>query len=573
MPQSASSLPSFATPLRHLHLHCPRLTLRSSLTPLFPVPHYLKSTPRPSWLSMTLPIPTRGSPRRPTTPSSTLLCVSLTASNLTSLRSQLSAATAAGAQIAELRLDLLEPETDWKSLLPQSPLPLIVTNRAQWEGGNSTLDEPQRLSMLIDAIEAGVSHIDVEMKAADEFWKHLENRGIRLSSTKLILSHHNFDRPLSAEEIRATISSMKSKGADVAKIAMMAKSALDNCTVFRELQKADMPTIVLAMGDLGKPSRILAGKFGAYLTFASVEQGKGSAPGQVDIKSMVDVYRFGEIGRETRLYGVIGNPVMQSMGPVLHNRVYRETGLDAAYVHLLVKGEVGRFMREMSELGFWGLSVTIPWKMDAIEAMDEVEEAVLKIGAMNTVVKGVDGRLKGQNTDWRGALDPVCEKTGGNLRGKRVLILGAGGAGKAMMYGAVERGAEDVVVANRTKERAVQLASGIGGKVTGIGIDEIGEYGSFDVVMNSTSVGMIPNVEECPVNVELLKEGMVVFDAVYNPLETRLLREARERGGVCVSGLDMFVGQAALQFAAWFPEVKIPVEVMREAVLSQLGNQ
>lgn len=522
---------------------------------------------------MTLPIPTRGAAHRPTAPSATLLCVSLTASNLPSLRSQLSAAIAAGAQIAELRLDLLEPETDWKSLLEQSPLPFIVTNRAQWEGGNSTLDEPQRLSMLIDAIEAGVSHIDVELKAADEFWKLLNNRGVKLSSTKLILSHHNFDRPLSAEEIRATLSSMKSKNADVAKIAMMAKSALDNCTVFRELQRADMPTIVLAMGDLGKPSRILAGKFGAYLTFASVAQGKGSAPGQVDVKSMVDVYRFGEIGRETRLYGVIGNPVMQSMGPVLHNGAYRERGLDAAYVHLLVEGEVARFVREMSELGFCGFSVTIPWKMDVIEGMDEVEEAVTKIGAMNTVVKGLDGKLKGRNTDWRGALDPICQKTGGDLRGKRVLILGAGGAGKAMVYGAVESGAEDVVVANRTKEKAVRLADDMGGKVAGIGMGEIGEYGAFDVVMNSTSVGMIPNVEECPVNVELLKEGMVVFDAVYNPLETRLLQEARERGGVCVSGLDMFVGQAELQFAAWFPEVEVPVEEMREAVLKQLGSQ
>lgn len=432
------------------------------------------------------------------------------------------------------------------------------------------MGEAERLDMLIDAVEMGVSYIDVELKAVDKFWERTHKS--TMARTRLILSYHDFERPLSRVQVEETMARMKAKGADIVKIAMTATSALDNCTVISALMGASMPTILLAMGELGRPSRILGGRFSAYLTFASAKEGEESAPGQVDLETLLNVYHFAHIGKHTRLYGVIGNPVMQSMGPVLHNSVFREKRLDAAYVHLLVEDHVARFIREMGALGFEGFSVTIPGKVDAIDAMDEVEDAVEKIGSMNTVFRDNDGRLKGSNTDWRGAMDAVCEQTGGDLKGKRVLVLGAGGTGKALVFGALERGAQEVFVANRTKEKAIKLAKYFGGGVLAIGLEEIGGVGALDVVMNSTSVGMVPRVEECPLDVTLLRQGMIVFDAVYNPLETRLLREAKRRGASCISGVEMFVRQAARQFETWFPDLKAPVALMREVVLEKLQS-
>lgn len=432
------------------------------------------------------------------------------------------------------------------------------------------MGEAERLTMLIDAVKMGVAYIDVELNAVDKF-REL-SRGITMGCTKLILSYHDFERPLSKAQVDETVAQMKAKGAHIAKIAMTATSALDNCAVFSALLNATMPIILLAMGELGRPSRILAGKFGAYLTFASLKEGEESAPGQVDVETLLNVYHFAHIGRRTRLYGVIGNPVMQSMGPLLHNTVFREKGLDAAYIHLLVEAHTARFIREMSALGFAGFSVTIPGKVDAIDAMDEIEDAVERIGSMNTVSRDNSGRLKGSNTDWRGAMDAVCEQTGGDLKGKRVLVLGAGGTGKALIFGAMERGAQKVTVANRTKKKAERLAEYFGNNVFAIGLDEIRSAGAFDVILNSTSVGMVPNVEECPIEAEILCEGMIVFDAVYNPLETLLLREAKGRGANCVSGVEMFVRQAARQFETWFPDSTAPVKLMREVVLKRLQS-
>lgn len=518
------------------------------------------------------PTPASQYPSHTTKKSSTLICTSLTAPTISAQLDQLAAAAAAGADLAELRLDLLYPTElpNWHQIVQKTHLPLIVTNRPVWEGGKSTADERERLALLIEAVDMGVAYIDVELKAAQTFWELQRESTMR--RTKLILSYHDFERPLSRLQVDETVAQMREKGAHIAKIAMTATSALDNCTVFSALLNTSMPTILLAMGELGRPSRVLGGRFGAYLTFASVKEGEESAPGQVDLDTLLNAYRFAHIGRHTRLYGVIGNPVMQSMGPVLHNTVFREKGLDAAYVHLLVEANVARFIHEMSALGFEGFSVTIPAKVDAIDAMGEIEDAVKRIGAMNTVVRDEEGHLKGSNTDWLGAMDAICEQTGGDLNGKRVLVLGAGGAGKALIFGALERGAQNIVVANRTKEKAVSLAESFGEKVSGIGMGEIEEAGAFDVLVNTTSIGMVPKVEECPLDVGLLRKGMIVFDAVYNPLETRLLREARERGASCVSGVEMFVRQAARQFETWFPNLEAPVEVMRETVVRRLQS-
>lgn len=517
--------------------------------------------------SPTPPIPSSASSSNP----STHLCVSLTATTVDEQLSQLQAARTAGATLIELRLDLLSSEEKprWTEILSASSLPLIVTNRAAWEGGNASEPEIQRLAPLIQAVSNNVAFIDVELKALDAFWNEMKTRNMDMGNTKLIVSKHHFDRSMSLTEVLEAFQTVKEKRGHIAKVAMMGQSAMDNITAFTALQTTDIPAVVLVMGEIGTPSRILAPKYSAFLTFASVREGEGSAPGQVDVATMVNVYRFRKITSRTKVFAVIGNPVSQSMGPVLHNAAFEAADLDAVYVRMLVTEGVDEIVRKCCKIGFWGFSVTIPWKMDVRNAADELREDVKAIGAMNTVVREADGKLKGANSDWGGALDALCRETGGSLEGRRVLVMGAGGAGKALVYGAVAKGAKEVVVANRSKSKAITLAEEIGGCVIGIGNDEI--EGDFDVIMNSTSVGMVPDVDKCIVDVNMLKEGMVVFDAVYNPMETKLLREARKRGAVCVGGVEMFVGQARLQFEMWFPGVEAPEEVMREKVYEKLG--
>lgn len=486
----------------------------------------------------------------------------------------MSTAKSAGADLAEIRIDLLalDEQSNWPSIFAQRVLPVIVTNRACWEGGCAPDDEDARLRLLASAVTLGVPYVDVELAAAKRFKEICAKEGVGMTGTKLILSHHNFDRALSAGEVKKVQDGMRDAGADVHKIAMMAASAMDNLLVIDTLTSAKVPTVMLAMGELGQLSRIAAARFGAFLTFASAAAGEESAPGQVDAVTLNQLYRFHSVGRDTPIYGVIGNPVSHSMSPALHNAALSATGTEGVYFPLKVEDDVALFIRKMSARGFAGFSVTLPGKVAAMDAMDEIDDVARRIGAMNTVVRREDGSLKGYNTDWVAALSAVEECVEGGMVGKRVLCIGAGGAGRGLAFGALERGAKHVTVANRTKEKAEALARELGQKARGVGLEEILDEEGFDVVMNSTSVGMSPRVEDSPVDKALFRKGMVVFDAVYNPLETRMLREAKEAGCVTVSGLEMFVRQAAEQFRLWFPDVEAPVQRMREVVLEKLGH-
>lgn len=484
-----------------------------------------------------------------------------------------------GADIVEIRTDLLDlsEQTEWHRLLPALTLPAIVTNRPKWEGGQSEATELERLGVLVDAIKRGASHIDVEFKTLPVFIDLCRNNNITfpLEQTKLIVSHHDFEQALPEGHITDLIASMRRAGANICKIAMMARSAMDNFTVFRTLRRANRDCIIIAMGDLGQVSRIAAGKFGAYLTFASVSSGAESAPGQVDVQSLVNLYRFRTMTDQTAIYGVIGDPVSHSMSPAVHNVAMRAASLNSVYVPLRVTNDVPNFVEEAFRYGFRGFSVTIPAKISVIAAMNEMDDVASRIGAMNTVVQLENGRLKGFNTDWMAAISAIEEKFSNGIYGKRVICIGAGGAGRALAFGALERGAEHVIVVNRSLDKAVALADSLGGKASAVSLEQFNEgaCGKYDVLMNTTSVGMHPKSQECPIEVERLITGTVVFDAVYNPLETRLLEKAKECGCIPVSGLEMFVRQAAEQLRLWFPEMEPPLGTMREVVLERLGEK
>jgi 3-dehydroquinate dehydratase/shikimate dehydrogenase len=320
------------------------------------------------------------------------------------------------------------------------------------------------------------------------------------------------------------------------------------------------------MGEFGQISRILTRRFGGLLTFASLKKGKESAPGQLTIDELSNIYHFKNINKETKLYGVVGNPVSHSISPVIHNSSFVEKGLNSVYVPMKVL-DIETFIKDFRKLDFQGFSVTIPHKESILPFLDDIDHVAGKIGAINTVVNQ-DGRLTGHNTDYMAAikgLEDGMEGNKGTLKDKKVAIIGAGGAARAIAFGLKEKGC-DITIYNRTLERAKRLSNDVGCKFRRF--EEISELNT-DILINSTSIGMFPNVEESPVPKNVLKEGMVVFDAVYNPIETKLLKDAEESGCHTVNGLTMFINQAAEQFRLW-TGIKPPVELMENLAENML---
>jgi shikimate dehydrogenase len=267
------------------------------------------------------------------------------------------------------------------------------------------------------------------------------------------------------------------------------------------------------------------------------------------------------ITASTRLCAIIGNPIGHSLSPRVHNAAFEHRGLD--YVFLAFEVErLQEAVRGIAALGFKGVSVTIPHKVEILDHLDEMEPVARRIGAVNTIVNR-DGRLVGYNTDWSGAMKALEGRI--DLPGKTAVILGAGGAARAIAFGLQEKGAEPVIL-NRTVSRAEALASGLKCR---FGPIELVETLSFDLVINATSVGMSPRAESTPLNKAVLRD-VLVFDTVYNPLKTRLIREAEERGCPTVTGLEMFVNQAALQFELWTGQ-KAPLDLMRSVAAQELA--
>lgn len=481
--------------------------------------------------------------------------------------------------VAEIRIDLIaafrdrtacEAAPDLRRLLTPRPCPVIVTNRPTRQGGSWSGDEARRLDLLAEADALGADYLDVELDALPQF-RHRVGQASRLPEAgkmpaphaRLIVSYHNFqetphDLPEIARQIEAT-------EADIVKVVTLARSLADNLAVLRVLRAARKPTIALTMGEHGHVARILGPKFGAFLVFASAGAGRESAPGQVPARDLVDLYRFRETGPATRLYGVIANPVAHSMSPAIHNAAFRECGIDAVYLPFRVD-DVAQFIPAYQELPMDGYSVTIPHKEAVIPLLDEVEPLARRIGAVNTIVRR-DGRLLGSNTDWAAAVHAIESSlaAGASLRGKTALLLGAGGASRAIAFGLAAAGCR-VFIANRTAERAVRLAADVG--CESVGLADIGAV-PYDILVNGTSVGMHPRIDATPLDPSLLRPGSPVFDSVYNPLETRLLREARKAGCRTVDGLAMFVNQAAAQFELW-TGVPAPCDLMRSVVESRL---
>ena len=492
------------------------------------------------------------------------LTTSVIAPTVAEALTEIDEAVAGGADIVELRVDFIPTlDADGKDLtamLERCPVPCIVTYRPTWEGGQYAGEEEPRLAALWKAVELGAAYVDCELLAAERFFAAAPPGIKDASATKIILSSHDYDAVPSYDELAEIRARCVAAGADVVKIAAMVKDIVDVTrlqTLLEDAAGSRQDTIVLGMGEAGQVSRLLAAKFGSFLTFGALRAGAESAPGQPTLRQLRDLYRVPTQTRATKVMGVIGNPIAQSKSPALHNPSLAAAGVDACYVPLLVN-DIEAFLKSATFGGddYVGFSVTIPHKEAALRCCDEVDPVAAEIGAVNTLVKRPDGTFKGYNTDYVAAIDAIeaamnakrGTASGEVLRGKTVVVVGAGGAGRGLAFGAKFKGA-DVIVANRSLDRAQALATACGGVAVTLEALASGAV-KGDVLANTTSVGMTPKVDETPTPKSAIAAGGfdVVFDAVYNPLETKLLRDAKEVGCELASGLDMFVGQAALQF-------------------------
>lgn len=464
-----------------------------------------------------------------------------------------------GAQLVELRLDYIRTPVNLKRLLADRPCQVVITCRRTKDGGLWSKSEDERLMLLRQAIASGVEWVDLEEDIAGKI--------PRFGRTKRIVSYHNFEEtPKDLEAIHERLSALN---ADVVKMATMAKEPHDNVRMLELVRKASekIQTVGFCMGDLGTPSRILAGKFGAPFTYAAFSESRGIAPGQLSFQQMTEVYHYNRIYKDTEVFGVIADPVGHSLSPVIHNAAFRQCAMNRVYVPFRVPPEhLASFLTDAPKLGVKGLSVTIPHKESVIKLLTNLDSSARAVKAVNTIV--FEGpQATGYNTDYPAAIDSLeaaMDGLGQNpspVAGKQALILGAGGAAKAVAHALVNRGAE-VVISSRTSERAQKLAE----EIDCGAVDWTERYGvDPDILVNCTPVGMFPKVDDTPFEKHSLKPSMVVFDTVYNPENTLLIKEARDRNCTVVTGVEMFVRQAGLQFKL-FTGREAPADFMRETL-------
>ena len=497
----------------------------------------------------------------------TRLICSLTAQNIDGMRAQLTTAVDAGADVVEVRVDFLSDEpADERlaGLIAESPVDVLVTYRPMRQGGRYDGNESQRVALLTRALAMGARWIDVELDTPAE----LQPGG------ETILSHHDFDG--CPDDLDAIAATLDASPAEINKVAFAAAGPEDGLRALDLVRSCHKPTIALAMNEAGLLSRILGRKFGAFGTFAALSAETVATPGQPTIDQLKNLYRWDSLTEATTCYGVIGCPVGHSMSPAIHNAAFAAADLDAVYVPLLIQPGRENFNRFMDAvlarpwLDWRGLSVTIPHKENALAYVgaDHCDELAVQIGAINTITIEADGTLRGDNTDYAAAMKALrgamsIGRT--ELAGRSVAVLGAGGAARAIVAALAHDGA-DLTIYNRTLSRAEVIAADFGGVARPL---EAAASLDAEIVINCTPIGMHPNCDATPLST-IPTSATVVFDTIYNPIETTLLAAAKRAGCHLVSGLEMFVNQAVAQFERWTGRAA-PQNVMRRTVLSQLG--
>ena len=479
------------------------------------------------------------------------LCATVTGETTAELRARRDKASTIGADLVELRLDTVR-NLDLEGALADRTRPVIVTCRPTWEGGWFTGSEDERHGILRRALRLGADWVDLEWRGG--FEALIAERNGR----NIVLSMHDFDG--TPDDLEERYRAMRGTGAAVVKLAVLSRSAGDVLRLLRLGRARRGERLVLVgMGSAGIPTRLLPAHFGSCWTYA----GEGVAPGQLGLSEMVHRYRFKHTSASTVVYGVAGAPIGHSLSPPMHNAGFDAAGLDAVYVPFEATG-VDSLMALADALGVAGLSVTAPLKESMLDHLRHVDALGRQVGAVNTVRADHNGWV-GLNTDVPGFLAPLDAH--GNLSGVRSTILGAGGAARAVAVALASRGARVTVCARRPERAAV---------VTRLAGGTVGAWpprpGSWDLLANTTPIGTAPGVAATPLPAAALRGGKTVYDLVYNPGRTRLLREAAAAGCETIGGLDMLVAQAVRQFE-WWCRTHPSAEQFRTAALAALGER
>jgi 3-dehydroquinate dehydratase / shikimate dehydrogenase len=417
---------------------------------------------------------------------------------------------------------------------------VIATCRRVASGGKFRGSIASQLEILSKASAAGCQLVDVELQTAQKC-KPAQLQKLR-SRSALILSFHDFRATKKLDE---TLEKLRAFPADFYKVVSTATTLSDNVAMIQFLgRESDNHSLIgLCMGEQGIISRVLGVRAGNVFTFASVSPGEETAPGQVTAQGLRSVYRIEQIDVATRVYGVAGDPVAHSLSPAIMNAAFRRENVNAVYLALHAK-TLKDLLNCVREIPIYGLSVTMPYKEAVLPYLDNTDSHTDKIGACNTVVRAQDGKLYGFNTDTSGVVRPL-ERRLSTLQDAKILVLGAGGAARAAVFGLKERGAE-VYILNRSTATAQKLARRAHART--LKRADLKKY-SFDVIVNATPVGM-GNTRETPLQEKEIN-ARYVFDMIYDPPETRLLQLAKQRGAQIIPGIEMFVHQAARQFEIW----------------------
>jgi 3-dehydroquinate dehydratase/shikimate dehydrogenase len=435
---------------------------------------------------------------------------------------------------------------------------LIATCRRAANGGKFRGSIASQLDVLSKAVASGCRLVDLELQTVSKC-KPAQLQKLR-SKAALILSFHDFRATKKLDE---TLQKMTAHPADFYKIVSTATTLADNVTMIKFLaREGDRHSLVgMCMGEQGFISRVLGVRAGSVFTFASASPGEETAPGQVTAQELRNVYRIENVDVATRVYGVVGDPVAHSLSPAIMNAAFRRENVNAVYLALHAK-TLKDLLACVKDIPIHGVSVTMPYKEAILAHLDNSDSHTSKVGACNTVVRAQDGKLYGFNTDTSGIVRPL-ERRLSSIEGARILVLGAGGAARAAVFGLKERGAE-VYILNRSAATAKRLAHQAHARI--MKRQDLKKL-AFDVIINATPVGM-GNTRDTPLQEKEIN-ARYVFDMVYDPPETKLLKLAKERGAQIIPGIEMFVHQAARQFEIWTGKPAPFDEMLRVVLLAQ----
>jgi 3-dehydroquinate dehydratase / shikimate dehydrogenase len=478
------------------------------------------------------------------------------------------------ADVIELRFDCLHE----KELVPALKIVLrqlgkenlLITFRPSEQGGKRLLSFRQRMKfweLFFSKNTLQNLYVDFEADVKSAF---------NFKSTRSIASYHDFSGTENKSEWFYEVNTLM-KNEHILKIAVQCDDIIDSIDIWKLLERAkkdNKQIIPIAMGKAGKWTRILGLAHGAFMTYASLDVGNETAPGQVSAQDLVETYRVKELNEQTEVYGIIGSTVSQSVSPFMHNAAFKLHNLNAVYIPFEVKN-LDEFMKRMVkpktreiDLNFRGFSVTIPHKQEIIKHLDFVDETALKIGAVNTV-KIVEGKLHGYNTDAKGFIEPL-RNLYGELKDVKVAVLGAGGAARAAVYALKNEGAKVAIFA-RDFKKANTLAREFDAEISEFPIENRkSKIENQEILVNTTPLGMKGKFEtETPAVASQLQDLKLVYDLVYNPLETVLIKEARKANVPTIGGLAMLVAQGMKQFKIWTGK-DAPMKEMSAAALKKL---